>query len=113
MKTTKKRAPNGAAISRNYPRTIAEELHNAWKILRRRGDPELMAETLQYSRPVIDHALIYGYVTFSELPDKINKFFRDRIERERRQAADLLKAQAQAAQELSQLNNHNPKKGKK
>lgn len=75
---------------RNWECTITKELHDAWKILRRKGDPELMAETLQYSRPVIDRALIYGYVSMPELPDKINNFFRDRLNKEKEDAQGLL-----------------------
>jgi len=74
---------------REWPRTISQELHDAWKRLRRKGDPELMAEKLQYSRPVIDRALIYGYVSMPELPDKINAFFKKRLEDERSAAQQL------------------------
>lgn len=75
--------------SEKYPRTIAEELHNAWQKLTRRGDGKAMAEELEYSRPVIDRALNYGYVTFHELPDKINKWLKDRLEKERKNAHQL------------------------
>ena len=74
---------------REWPRTISQELHDAWKRLRRKGDPELMAEKLQYSRPVIDRALLYGYVSMPELPDKINAFFKKRLEDERSAAQQL------------------------
>lgn len=74
---------------REWPRTISQELHVAWKRLRRKGDPELMAETLQYSRPVIDRALLYGYVSMPELPDKINAFFKARLQGERTSAQEL------------------------
>lgn len=75
--------------SEKYPRTVAAELLEAWQRLKRRGDGEVMAEELQYSRPVIDRALNYGYVTLQELPDKINKWLKERLERERAEAADL------------------------
>lgn len=74
---------------REWARTVSPELHAAWKKLRRKGDPELMAEKLQYSRPVIDRALIYGYVSMPELPDKINAFFKKRLVDERGQAQEL------------------------
>jgi len=80
---------------REWQRTITLELHEAWKQLRRIGDPELMAKELGYSRPVIDRALIYGYVSMPELTDLINKFFKDRLERERTEAAAMLKLQDQ------------------
>lgn len=80
---------------RQWERTITLELHEAWKQLRRIGDPELMAKELQYSRPVIDRALLYGYVSMPELTDKINKFFKDRLENERKEATAMLKLQDQ------------------
>lgn len=80
---------------REWPRTVTAELHEAWQQLRRIGDPELMARELKYSRPVIDRALIYGYVSMPELTDLINKFFKDRLERERTEAAAMLKLQDQ------------------
>ena len=80
---------------KEWPRTVSEELHNAWKELRRMGDPEVMATALGYSRPVIDRALIYGYASMPELPDLINKFFKDRLEKERREAKQLIDLQNQ------------------
>lgn len=71
-------------------RTISIELFNAWQRLKRRGDPEKMAEELQYSRPVIDKALIYGYVTMPELTDKINGYFMKRLKSEQGVAAELM-----------------------
>lgn len=80
---------------RETPRTIAKELHEAWLALRRKGDPEVMAAALGYSRPVIDKALIYGYVSMQELPDKINEFFKNRMEKERADAAELIRLSKQ------------------
>lgn len=80
---------------KEWPRTVTAELHEAWQQLRRIGDPELMAKELQYSRPVIDRALLYGYVSMPELTDKINQFFKERLERERKEAAAMLKLQDQ------------------
>ncbi len=83
--------PNNMARTNKkiWTRTISQELLDAWKKLRRKGDPELMAKELQYSRPVIDRALLYGYISMPELPDKINKFFMDRINREKKSAQEL------------------------
>ena len=75
---------------RVWTRTVSQKLHDAWQRLRRKGDPELMAEKLGYSRPVIDKALIYGYVSLPELPDKINAFFMDRLKEEEKQADELI-----------------------
>jgi hypothetical protein len=83
---------------KEWPRTISEELHDAWKRLRRRGDPETMAAELKYSRPVIDRALIYGYVSLQELPDKINGYFMARLNRERESAKELNNAQDELTQ---------------
>lgn len=77
------------ANSIKYERTITEELHEAWKRLRRKRDGELMATELQYSRPVIDRALNYGYVAMPELPDLINGWFMARIKREKESAKIL------------------------
>jgi hypothetical protein len=83
-----------------WTRTVSQALLDAWQKLRRKGDPELMAEKLQYSRPVIDRALIHGYVSLPELPDKINKFFMDRLKEEEETAKALL-AQADKVKQLT------------
>lgn len=83
-----------------WPRTVSQALLDAWKGLRRKGDPELMAKELKYSRPVIDKALIYGYVSLPELPDKINKFFMDRLKEEEKTAGALI-AQADKVKQLT------------
>lgn len=72
-----------------FERTVAKELHDAWKKLKRKRDGELMATELGYSRPVIDRALNYGYVAMPELPDLINKWFMDRLKAERADAKKL------------------------
>jgi hypothetical protein len=86
---------------KEWPRTVSQALLDAWKKLRRKGDPELMAEKLQYSRPVIDRALIHGYVSLPELPDKINSFFMERLKEEEKQAAALM-GQADKVEKLKQ-----------
>lgn len=86
-----------AENKKEWPRTISEELHDAWKRLKRRGDPETMAAELKYSRPVIDRALIYGYVSLQELPDKINAYFMARLNKERESAQALNQAQDELA----------------
>lgn len=83
-----------------WPRTVSQALLDAWKGLRRKGDPELMAKELKYSRPVIDKALIYGYVSLPELPDKINAFFMARLKEEEKTAGALL-AQADKVKQLT------------
>lgn len=73
-----------------WPCTISSELHEAWKKLRRTGDPDAIAKHAGVSRPVIDRALNHGYVTLANLPDKINAYFTDRQEKEKGEAAKLL-----------------------
>lgn len=74
---------------KQWQRTIAEELHDAWKKNRRKGDPEELAKVCEVSRPVIDRALIYGYVSVEGLVDKINRYFEDRLTKERQDAQRL------------------------
>lgn len=66
--------------------TIAPELHETWKNSRRIGDPEALAKVCGVSRPVIDKALIYGYVSVEGLVDKINTYFEERLLKERADA---------------------------
>lgn len=74
----------------NYDRTISQELHTAWLKLKRKGDAAIIAEKLGYSRPVIDRALLYGYVAqVKDLPEQINKFFFDRMDGEKKTAKKL------------------------
>lgn len=72
-----------------WNRTIAEELHETWLRLKRKKDPEAIAEALGVSRPVIDRALLYGYVSIPELTGKITQFFEDRLNKERADAVRL------------------------
>lgn len=74
---------------RNYTCTIAPELHKTWLRLRRKGDPEAMAAEFGVSRPVIDKALIYGYVSMPHIPDWINDFFKKRLDKEKESAKEL------------------------
>lgn len=86
---------------KKWPRTVSQQLLDAWQKLRRKGDPEAMAKSLQYSRPVIDRALIHGYVSLPELPDKINSFFMERLKEEEKQADELM-GQADKVEKLKQ-----------
>ena len=75
--------------SKQWPRSVSIDLLQAWQKCKRKNDPEKMATELGYSRPVIDRALIYGYVSMPELTDKITNFFRDRLAKEKQDAASL------------------------
>lgn len=70
-------------------RTIAVELHKQWRQLERTGDAEAIAKKLKVSKPTIDKALIYGGVHQQKIQDGINKFFADRLIREKEMADHL------------------------
>lgn len=70
-------------------RTIAEELFDIWKKLRRPGDTKNIVELTGYSQPTIDLALTYGAVKNQVLSDQITKYFQDRLEKEKEDAARL------------------------
>lgn len=70
-------------------RTIAKELFDAWKKQTRTGDIEKLAEVLNLSRPTVINALTYGAVSRQDYIDGINKFFEERLTRERENAARL------------------------
>lgn len=72
-----------------WPRTIASELFDAWQGMRRKKDPQVIAEKLGVSRPIITRALNHGNVTKDGLVEKINTFFRARIESEKDTATEL------------------------
>lgn len=77
------------AKSKQRKRTIDASLLKAWKDQTRLGDSSRIAEVLGYSRPTIDNALIYGAVKIEGLVDGINKYFSDRIVKEKEDAARL------------------------
>jgi hypothetical protein len=81
----------------NWERTIAVELHEAWKTHTRRNDVKNMVEKLGFSHPVIVRALKYGHVHTPELPDLINKYFLSRLEEEKKQAEEMNEKAAELA----------------
>lgn len=72
-----------------HKRTIAEELHQQWRNLERKGDSEAIATAMGVSKPTIDKALIYGCVHQQKIVDGVTKYFADRIIREKESAAHL------------------------
>lgn len=70
-------------------RTIAIELLNQWHALKRDGDSEKIAKLLELSKPTVDKALIYGGVHQQRIIDEINKFFADRLTKEKEDANRL------------------------
>jgi hypothetical protein len=84
-----------AKKKKDYQRTIDEGLLNAWHQFRRRGDGGAISEELGYSRPVIDRALIYGYVKTAGLAERITEFFQKRLNSEKSMAQDLVKSAPQ------------------
>jgi hypothetical protein len=87
------------AEKRVWPQTISNELFEAWKRHARHGDVKQMCEDLQSSHPVIVRALKYGYVASADLPDKINGFFVNRLQKEKN-AAQEMNRQAAELEEL-------------
>lgn len=74
---------------RQFPRLIAQELHDEWRSFVRSGDSVKLAELLGVSKPTIDKALIYGHAHKQSLIDGITKFFSDRFKRERDEAKKM------------------------
>lgn len=70
--------------------TIAPELFEAWTKMRRKGDPEQIAQALGKSRPVIDKALKYGHVKDQTVVDGITKFYNVRLAAETSDGKKLL-----------------------
>lgn len=79
-------------MQERYPRTISQELYDAWQVLRRKGDPEKIRKKVNASRPKVDLALNYGHVHDTKLIDKISKFFKDRLAEEKEDGGTLLSA---------------------
>lgn len=77
-------------------RTISKELHEEWVKLTRKNDAKAIAEKLEVSKPTIDNALIYGNVHQQRLIDGINSYFKERLENENKQAAELRELQTQS-----------------
>jgi len=83
-------------VSPIHRRTISVELFQQWRELARKGDAELLAETIGVSKPTINKAIIYGCVHSDGLKDQITKFFADRLMKEREDADRLRALAAQA-----------------
>lgn len=77
-------------MAERFPRTISQQLWDAWQILRRKGDAEELMKRTELSRPVIDRALNYGHIKNSSLEAKITKYFDARLEREKSKGDKLI-----------------------
>lgn len=73
-----------------YPCTVPAELWEAWKKVARHGDIAELEKYCEVSRPTIRRALNNGYVVQTNLPDKINKFFFERLTKEKEEALRLI-----------------------
>jgi hypothetical protein len=91
LRNNKTNTEKMARITKDLQPTISDDLFEAWVKLRRKGDPEQIAEILGKSRPVIDKALKYGYVKDDAVVKGITKFYNDRLEAENKDAKKLLK----------------------
>lgn len=78
-------------VTKDYQCTIAPDLFEAWKKLRRKGDPEAIAKLLGKSRPIIDRALKYGHVVDANVVSGITKYYNDRLAAETKDGKALLK----------------------
>jgi len=78
------------SMKKKYRTTIAEELFDAWKKLRRKGDPEEIMKLSGRSRPIVDRALNYGHVNDSDMVDIITDYYKERLEKESNDAKELL-----------------------
>lgn len=83
---------NPVPMDERYPRTIALENYDAWQILRRRGDGSKLVKHVGHCRPIIDRALNYGHVKEDVVRRRINSFFRNRQEKEKKEGEELLQA---------------------
>ena len=81
-----------------HKRTIAEELHQQWRNLERKGDSDALATLLGVSKPTIDKALIYGCVHQQKIVDGITKYLADRIISEKESADQLRELSEKANQ---------------
>lgn len=90
----KKAQPKGknAAMQERYPRTISQEVFDAWQILRRKKDAEKLCAKTGLCRPIVDRALNYGHVNNDRLQAQITLFFNSRFERENENGQKLLDA---------------------
>ena len=77
---------------KTFQRTIAPELHEAWKAAVRKNDVAEMTKLFQCSRQVVDRAINYGFVTMPNLAEKITNYFVDRLNAEREAAKKLTAA---------------------
>lgn len=77
--------------TKDYPMTIVPELHEAWVRMRRKNDPEAIAEELGKSRALIDRALKYGHVKDQMVVEGITRFYQRRMESETNSGNELLK----------------------
>lgn len=77
------------AKSKQRKRTIDASLLKAWKDQTRLGDLHAIAKMLGKSVPTIHNALYYGAVKTDGIVDGINKYFADRIVKEKEDAARL------------------------
>lgn len=90
----KETATEGAQLtmSERYPRTISQEVFDAWQIMKRKKDAGKLMVKTGLSRPIIDRALKYGHINNDRLESQITAFFTARYERESGAGAKLLNA---------------------
>jgi hypothetical protein len=78
-------------MSKNkYPCTVSKDLWDTWRKVARHGDIADLEKFCEVSRPTIRRAINNGYVVQNDLPDKINRFFYERLVREKAEAERLI-----------------------
>lgn len=79
-------------MAERFPMNVPQETFDAWQLLRRVGDPELIARSIKASRPTVDKALKYGHVKKQWVATKITNYFKERRERELKQGTKLIES---------------------
>ena len=82
--------PGQLSMSERYPRTISQDLHDSWLILKRYGDPVRICKEKNISRPIVDRAIEYGHVKDPHVTKKITAFFSERVDAERNSGKKLI-----------------------
>ncbi len=79
-----------STMAERYPCNVPKEQYDYWQKHRLTNDADILCKKIGLSRPVIDRALNYGHVKKDDLADKINKFFEQRVEKQKKMGQRLL-----------------------
>ena len=73
-----------------YESTINHELLNAWKMQYRTGDVKELMKLSNRSYPVVQRAIMFGYVKNDELCNIISNYYLERAKKQKQQAKTIL-----------------------